>query len=121
MKFLHVTLYVSNLEASLAFYRDIVGLELHRRITVAPGLELAFLGEGEGGTEVELICDPHKEKPRLAGDVSIGFAAGCVDTLRARLLEQGMPGVGEMISVGPATKFFFVPDPDGMPVQFMQS
>lgn len=119
MKFLHVTLYVKDLEASLAFYRDIVGLPLRRRFAIPPSRELAFLGEGE--TEVELICDREKGAPQVAGDISLGFAAGGVDALRERLLAQGLPGVSEMIEINPATRFFFVQDPDGTRVQFMQS
>lgn len=119
MKFLHTTLYVSDVEASLGFYRDIVGLPLQRRFSSDPGRELAFLGEGE--TLVELIQDPDKPRPELGCDISLGFAAGDAEALRQSLIERGLPGVTPMIEPGPGVRFFFVQDPDGARIQFMQS
>ncbi|HCX61202.1 MAG TPA: glyoxalase, partial [Clostridiales bacterium] len=54
MKFLWTTIHVKNMEESLAFYQDVVGLKLMNRFNAGPGMEISFLGEGE--TKLELIC-----------------------------------------------------------------
>ncbi len=55
MKFCWSTLKVKNLEESLKFYQEIVGLKINKRFNAGPGREIAFLGDGE--TKIELICD----------------------------------------------------------------
>jgi lactoylglutathione lyase len=53
MKFLWTTILVNNMDESLKFYEEIVGLKLTERFQAGPGMEISFLGEGE--TKVELI------------------------------------------------------------------
>ena len=59
MKFCWITLMVKNMDNSVKFYNEIVGLKLNRRFSVKPGFEISFMGDGE--TEIELICDDLKE------------------------------------------------------------
>jgi lactoylglutathione lyase len=47
MKFCWSTLKVKDMEASLHFYRDVLGLKLERRFQAEGGTEIAFLGGGE--------------------------------------------------------------------------
>ncbi|MEG3070260.1 MAG: VOC family protein [Candidatus Syntrophopropionicum ammoniitolerans] len=44
MKFCWCTISVNNLEQSIRFYQQIVGLSLNRRFVAGPGVEIAFLG-----------------------------------------------------------------------------
>ena len=53
MKFCWVTINVKDMEASLRFYQEIVGLTIDRRFQAGPGVEITFLGNDE--TKVELI------------------------------------------------------------------
>ena len=43
MKFCWSTLHVRNMSESLAFYQDIVGLEVTRQFKPGPGMEISFL------------------------------------------------------------------------------
>ena len=47
MKFCWSTLMVSNMDESIKFYKEIVGLEVNQRIKAGPGVELAFLVMGK--------------------------------------------------------------------------
>jgi methylmalonyl-CoA epimerase len=50
----HVSIAVDNLDQAIAFYRDVLGLELIRRLTLEDRqLDIAFIKAGE--TELELI------------------------------------------------------------------
>ena len=46
MKFCWTTIRVNNLEKSLKFYQEIVGLMVDRRFKAGQDLEIAFLGDG---------------------------------------------------------------------------
>ena len=60
MKFCWSTLYVKNMEESLMFYEEIVGLKVNKRFQAGPAMEIVFLGDGE--TQIELICNDNKKE-----------------------------------------------------------
>ena len=66
MKFCWATIMVKDMEESLKFYQEIVGLKVDRRFEAGPGVEIVFLGNGE--TKVELICD-EKIKMSVLGKI----------------------------------------------------
>lgn len=117
MAFLWTTIHVKNLQASIKFYQEVVGLVLRRRFAPAPGTELAFLGVGE--TEVELYHVYGETLPDRVEGISIGFTTDDADTLRSELIEKGL-NVSEMVSPNPNLQFFYAKDPDGISVQFVE-
>jgi lactoylglutathione lyase len=116
VKFLQVTIFVGNLEESISFYENIVGLTVKRRLPAAPDQEIAFLGEGE--TEIELIYNKKKEEISVGQDISLGFETASVDELIVQLREKGVPLISDIIQPNPQVKFFFVTDPNGVKIQF---
>jgi len=57
MKFAFITIYLTDLESSIKFYEDIIGLKVIRRFPAGPGHEIAFMGNGAlGETQKELLC-----------------------------------------------------------------
>jgi hypothetical protein len=52
--------HVKNMEESLSFYQNIVGLEIRRRMKPMGGTEIVFVGSGD--TDIELIRN-EKNKP----------------------------------------------------------
>lgn len=118
MTFLWTTLSVSNMEESLKFYQDIVGLQLNMRFSAGPGVEIAFLGDD--GTKVELICNENVKEVNLGTDISMGFAVKSVDEKIAFLEEKGIMIHSGPFAPNPHTRFFFVQDPDGLKIQFVE-
>ena len=61
----HTGIMVKDIETSIAFYQDVLGMQLKDRITHTNGIiELAFLGFQEGPeTEIELIQGYSSELP----------------------------------------------------------
>lgn len=119
MKFLWCTLHVRDLEKSLTFYREVVGLELRRRFGEAPGPVFAFLG-GEGG-EVELIADGRDRPSDMGEGISLGFEVRSLDEMMAFVKERGIPILGDPVQPNPHVRFFFVKDPDGLTIQFVEN
>ncbi|MDP2016451.1 VOC family protein [Hydrogenophaga sp.] len=119
MKYLHTMVRVTNLEASLKFYRDALGLEVVRVREVPQGrFTLAFLAApGDHGAQVELT---HNWDPEAyTGGRNFGHLAYQVDDIYAtceRLQAHGVailrpPRDGHMA---------FVRSPDNISIELLQ-
>ncbi len=118
MKFCWCTISVSNLEQSIRFYQQIVGLSLNRRFVAGPGVEIAFLGTG--GTEIELICDSNRQAPVHKEGISLGFSVSSLDKQIEFIKEKGLEVEGGPLQPNPNVRFFFVKDPNGVSIQFVE-
>jgi len=107
------------MEESLKFYQEIVGLKLNKRFQAGPGVEIAFLGDGE--TKIELICRGNNEKVNIGQDISLGFEVNSVDEMMKFVKEKGIDIHSGPFQPNPHTKFFFVEDPNGLKIQFVES
>ena len=118
MQYCWTTIMVKNLEASIAFYRDIVGLPLNRRFSANPTGEIAFLGSGE--TQIELFNQTGDNF--LPGNaISLGFSVPSLDETLAFVTAQGIPVESGPFQPNEHIRFFFVLDPDGVRIQFSES
>ncbi|HHT94071.1 MAG TPA: VOC family protein [Clostridia bacterium] len=118
MKFCWCTLHVKNMDESVSFYKEVVGLKETRRFMAGPDTEIVFLGNGE--TEVELIWDKNKESSDLGEDISLGFMVESVEKQITLLKEKGLQILTEPISPNPNITFFFALDPNGLKIQFVE-
>jgi len=118
MDFCWVTINVRDMEKSLAFYRDALGLELHRRMKPVPGTEIAFLGSG--ATEVELIRNEKNDDCAYGKDISLGFKVTSLEEAIALLASKGTPLHSGPFSPSPTIKFAYVLDPDGLKIQIVE-
>ena len=119
MKFCHVTLSVKDLDASVRFYQEIVGLEIIRRFPAGPDRDIVFMGSGS--TEVELISGAVSDGQCVGKGISLGFNTVSLEDTIALLHEKGYKTDGNIVSPNPNTSFFFARDPDGYSVQFVKS
>lgn len=118
MTFLWTTITVKNMEESLKFYQDIVGLPMSARFGAGPGVEIAFLGKD--GTKLELICHEKTGDVNLGTDISLGFDVKSVDEKMAFLEEKGIKIHSGPFAPNPHTKYFFILDPNGLKIQFVE-
>lgn len=118
MKFLWTTIKVTNMEASLKFYQEILGLPLKRRFGTGSDMDIAFLGEGD--TEVEIICNKGVSKVNLDTDISMGFQVKSLDETMDFVKEKGYEISGPF-QPNPHVKFCYISDPDGMKIQFVEN
>jgi len=118
MKFCWTTIHVKDMDKSLAFYQEIVGLPLVRRAKASPEMELAFLGSGE--TQVELICDGKPQAVKHGDSISMGFRADSLETIIETLKAKQVPGLTGIIQPNPGIRFLYVLDPDGVKIQFVE-
>lgn len=118
MKFCWSTLIVKDMEESLKFYKEVVGLKENRRFQAGPGVEIVFLGVGE--TEIELMTSPQKKEVNMGTDISLGFEIDSIENKMAELKEKGLAITGPF-SPNPHVKFFYVTDPNGLKIQFVEN
>lgn len=113
MHFEHVTIRTRNLAESIAFYEAVVGLKLLR--DMRPHAPIVFMADEEGGTQVELMAD---QASFTREGISLGFRTEDVAGKRAELAEKGLHPT-PIISPNSYTSFFFITDPNGVEIQFI--
>jgi lactoylglutathione lyase len=120
-KLLHTRYRVSDLEKTVGFYRDVLGLELVRRHTSPRGSELVFFKAPGSEEEIE-IC-----KFDESGPVSVGFdtthLAFEVEDLEA--FAKHSAAKGHPLSDGPTktstgSVIAFIDAPEGYEIELIQ-
>jgi len=119
MKFCWVTINVRNMEESLRFYENMVGLKVVRSMKSMPGTEIVFLGEGE--TQVELIRNEKNNAPEYGKDISLGFVTDSIEKEMERLKAAGVTALQGPFQPNPTIKFFYLTDPNGVKIQFVEN
>jgi lactoylglutathione lyase len=119
MKYLHTMVRVSDIDKSLAFYCDALGLEeLKRYDSEAGRFTLVFLAApGDSSAQVELTYNWDPET--LSGGRNFGHLAYAVDDIYATC--QRLSDHGVVINRPPRDGHMaFVRSPDGISVELLQ-
>jgi lactoylglutathione lyase len=119
MKFCWCTIRTKNIEESLRFYKEIVGLSVSRRFQAGPQVEICFLTDGQ--VEIELIYDPNYRVTDSKEGISLGFTVKSVDEIIEYIKEKGIALESGPVQPNPHVKFFFVKDPNGVSIQFIEN
>ncbi len=119
----HVGVYVNDLDSSLAFYQEVVGLKVKDQFTIADGsITLAFLGfNGLDETELELV---YGGNPTLPAEGRVNHLAFLVDDIEEEFNRlKGLNVVflsDEIVTLPNGYRNFFVQGPDGEKVEFFK-
>jgi lactoylglutathione lyase len=119
MNFCWITLNVNNLEESLKFYHEIIGLKILERFNISEETEIVMLGE-TNGTKVELIYNKNKNISVHNQGISIGFEVTSLDEAIELVKTRNIPIKRGPVSPIPSTTFFFIDDPNGIEIQIIQ-
>ena len=113
----HITIRTEKLEASIGFYEYIAGLRIVRDLRKIDA-QIVFLADAEGDTRIELIEVP-AGRGYCGSGISIGFHTDDAAGFREELLKKGFQA-SEIVSPNPSVRFFFVNDPNGVQIQFVE-
>jgi lactoylglutathione lyase len=125
--FLHTMLRVFDLDRSVKFYADLMGMrELRRRDVPAGKYTLVFMGYGtnaEGQAEIELTHNWDQAEPYTLGTAFGHLAVGVPDVAAA--CQKVRQGGGRVVrEAGPVqfgtTVIAFVEDPDGYKIELIE-
>ena len=120
MKYLHTMVRVTDLDASLRFYQDALGLELLTKREVPQGrYTLAFLAApGDSSAQIELTYNWDPEV--YAGGRNFGHVAYAVPDIYATC--ERLRAHGVLISRPPRDgRMAFVRSPDGISIELLQA
>jgi catechol 2,3-dioxygenase-like lactoylglutathione lyase family enzyme len=138
----HTGITVSNLERSLAFWRDVIGFELShtahqtgelaKEITGVAGAELKLaVVKTPGGHKIELLeylapADRKKVnlRPCDVGSLHVALLVNDLDAVLERIAASGWKAAGkpQTLKAGPnaGKRLVYVRDPDGTTIELMQ-
>ena len=139
----HTGITVSNLERSLAFWRDVLGFEFSHRvhqtgelaaeITGVPGAEISLaVLKAPGGHKIELLeyMAPANRKKNVdlrpcdVGSAHVALAVDDLDAVLEKVAASGWNTAGkpQTLTTGPnaGRRIIYVRDPDGTTIEFMQ-
>jgi len=122
VKILHTCLNVANLDRSIEFYRNQIGLRFVRRREVKQNhAEIAFL-EDEDGATLELTHWRDKKELKEGDNFDhIAFAADDVSATVEALKAHGVVIAMEPYSLeGSTSRIAFIKDPDGNWLELIQ-
>lgn len=109
----HTGIMVKDIETSIAFYQDVLGMQLKDRITHTNGIiELAFLGFQEGPeTEIELIQGYSSELPAEGKVHHIALLTEDIAAEFTHAKRQGAVFIDEEITTLPnGYRYFYMKD-----------
>ena len=138
----HTGITVSNLERSLAFWRDVLGFELSHRthqtgelaseITGVPGAEIKLAVLKAPGHKIELLeylAPPDRKqnvdlRPCDVGSAHIALTVDDLDAVLNAMAASGWKTAGQpqALKTGPnaGKRVVYVRDPDGTTIELMQ-
>jgi lactoylglutathione lyase len=120
-KLLHTRYRVKDLEKTVAFYKDVLGLEETRRHTSGRGSQLVFLRAPQSSEEIE-ICKFDRSGPVVVGPdlTHLAFEVDDLDQFARESTAKGYP-----LSDGPhqtegGSKIAFIDAPEGYEIELIQ-
>jgi lactoylglutathione lyase len=124
LKMEHVGVMVANLEASIRFYEEVIGLKHKGTLLHTNGvIRLAFLGfEALNETEVELIEGYNAGLPQEGKVHHLAFTVDDIDAEFTRIQGLAVQQLDEEITTLPnGSRYFFFNGKDGERIEFFQS
>ncbi|MBL9208375.1 MAG: VOC family protein [Opitutaceae bacterium] len=121
-KLLHTRMRVNDLERTLRFYQEALGLTLSRRHTSPRGAQLAFLQTPNSAEEIE-ICQMPPGAPSVQVQPDLMHLAFEVDDLTAfaaAAAAKGYPLSDGPTKTGSGSIIAFIDAPEGYEVELIQ-
>ncbi|MCI4336104.1 MAG: VOC family protein [Thermoplasmata archaeon] len=123
MRFLHTSITVADIDASIAFYTGALGLEFERRRKIPENkAEIAFVRDPLSDARVELTH--WEEKPHIeAGEQldHLAFQTDDLDAFLATARSQGVRVAKEPYRlVGGTSRIAFILDPDNVWIEVIE-
>ena len=120
-KYLHTRFRVSDMDKSVYFYRDILGMKVVEQKTSPRGSKLVFLKFPDMDCELELCSFPDSGNVHVPEDlVHLAFEVDDLERCIERLKVAGVVITEGPIESSNGTRFIFTEDPDKYEIELMQ-
>lgn len=119
-KLLHTRFRVNDLEKTVAFYRDVLGLEETSHKSPR-GSELVFMKAPESAEEIELCCYPASGPVHVPPDLThLAFEVDDLAAFAKQLEKKGVKLSDGPVGSAPGTIFAFIDAPEGYEIELIQ-
>jgi len=120
-KLLHTRYRVNNLERTVKFYREILGLEEVRRHKSPRGSELVFLKAPGSAEEIEICHFPGSDSVQVQPDLThLAFEVNNLDEFAKHLAQYGLKYSDGPTTSSSGTTFAFIDAPEGYEIELIQ-
>jgi len=120
-KLLHTRYRVNDLERTVKFYREILGLQETRRHKSPRGSELVFLKAPESAEEIEICHFPGSESVAVQPDLThLAFEVDSLDAFAQHLAAHGLKYSDGPTTSSTGTTFAFIDAPEGYEIELIQ-
>ena len=120
-RLLHTRYRVNDLERTVRFYRDVLGLkELHRHKSPR-GSELVFLKAPGSDEQIELCCFPAAGPVQVQPDLThLAFEVESLEDFSRHLAALGLKFSDGPTTTSTGTVFAFIDAPEGYEIELIQ-
>jgi lactoylglutathione lyase len=120
-KLLHTRYRVADLEKTVAFYRDVLGLEETRRHTSGRGSQLVFFKAPGSDEEIE-ICKFDESGPVVVGPdlTHLAFEVDSIDEFARESTAKGYPLSDGPHRSGSGGAIAFIDAPEGYEIELIE-
>jgi lactoylglutathione lyase len=120
-KLLHTRMRVSDLDQTIRFYVNVLGLEVLERKTSPRGSQLAFLRVPNSDELIELTSFPPSGPVKVQEDlVHLAFQVESLDETMASLAAKGVKVTDGPTQTSSGSRFIFIDAPDGYEVELIE-
>jgi lactoylglutathione lyase len=120
-KLLHTRMRVSDMDQTIVFYTEVLGLEVLERKVSPRGSHLAFLRVPNSDELIELCSFPPSGPVKVQEDlVHLAFQVESLDATVAALLQQGIRITDGPTTTSSGSRFIFIDAPDGYEVELIE-
>ena len=120
-KFLHTRMRVSDMEQTIQFYADVLGLEVLERKVSPRGSHLAFLKVPNSDELIELTSFPPSGPVKVQEDlIHLAFQVDSLDDAIAWLNAKGVKVTDGPTQTSSGSRFIFIDAPDGYEVELIE-
>ena len=119
-KYLHTRFRVSDIDKSISFYQDVLGMEVIEQKNSPRGSKLVFLKFPDMDFELELCSFPDSGSVHVPEDlVHLAFEVDDLEVCIEKLNAAGVPITEGPLETSNGTKFIFTEDPDKYEIELM--
>ena len=120
-KLLHTRMRVNDLERTVKFYVDVLGLKVTKRHTSLRGAQLAFIATPNSDEEIEICQLPNSPAVQVQPDLMhLAFEVDDLAAFAAHLAKKGFALSDGPTTTGSGSVIAFIDAPEGYEVELIQ-
>jgi len=120
-KLLHTRMRVNDLERTIAFYRDILGLSVARRNVSPRGAQIVFLAVPGGEEEIEICHLPNSPVVQVQPDLMhLAFEVDSIEAFAAEVAKKGCKLTDGPTKTSSGSTIAFIDAPEGYEIELIE-